>query len=159
MSTINPAFGRFLAGIGGALLIASLFMPWMDTAGVTRDGWQSLGVWDVFLAITGVCGIAAAVTGGMFGFFRPDLSFNGMTDIFGVVAATLIAWLLVVDFPSEASREAGVYLALVGAAAVATGAGDFRVRSLFPRMPSAEHPDDGRGAPGTGHPSGIGRRL
>lgn len=32
----------------------------------------------------------------------------------------------------------GLYLALVGATAVATGAGDFRVRSLFPRMPNAE---------------------
>lgn len=138
MTTINPGFGRLLAGCGGALLIASLFMPWSGGAGVTQAGWQTLSAWDVFLAITGVCGIAAAITGGRFGFFRPDLSFNGMTDIFGVVAGILIAWLILFDFPTGASREVGVYLALVGTTAVATGAGDFRVRSVFPRMPSAE---------------------
>jgi hypothetical protein len=138
MSTINPAFGRLLAGLGGAILIASLFMPWSESAGVTNDGWQTLSAWDVFLLITGVCGIATAITGGRFGFFRPDLSFNGMTDIFGVIAGILIAWLILFDFPSGANREVGLYLALVAAAAVATGAGDFRVRSVFPRMPNAE---------------------
>jgi hypothetical protein len=137
MSTINPGLGRLLAGFGGALLIASLFMPWSEAAGVTHDGWQTLNTWAVFLAITGVCGVAAAITGGRFGFFRPDLSFNGMTDIFGVVAGILIAWLIF-DFPSGADREIGVYAGLVGAAVVATGAGDFRVRSFFPRMPNAE---------------------
>jgi hypothetical protein len=135
MTTINPALGRLLAGLGGTLLIGSLFMTWNDGAGVSQDGWQTLSVWDVFLAITGVCGIAAALTGGRFGFFRPDLSFNGMTDIFGVMAGILIAWLLLFDFPSGADRGVGVYLALIGAAAVATGAGDFRVKSLFPRVP------------------------
>jgi hypothetical protein len=138
MSTINPAFGRLLAGLGGALLIASLFMPWSEAAGVTDDGWQTLSAWDIFLLITGACGFAAAITGGRFGFFRPDLSFNGMTDIFGVIAGILIAWLILFDFPSDANREVGLYLALVGAAAVATGAGDFRVKSVFPRMPDAE---------------------
>jgi hypothetical protein len=138
MTTINPEFGRLLAGCGGALLIVSLFLPWSDAVGVSHDGWETLSVWDVFLLITGVCGIAAAITGGRFGFFRPDLSFNGMTDIFGVVAVILIAWLILVDFPSAANRELGLYLALIGAAAVATGAGDFRVKSVFPRMPEAE---------------------
>ena len=139
MSTINAGLGRLLAGVGGALLIAALFMPWSDAAGATHDGWGTLDTWDVFLAITGACGIAAAVTGGRFGFFRPDLSLNGMTDIFGVVATILIAWLLF-DFPSGADQEVGVYLALVGAAVIATGAGDFRVKSFFPEMPQGDRP-------------------
>ena len=140
MSTINPGLGRLLAGCGGVLLIASLFMPWSGVAGVTRTGWEAVSVWDVFVLITGVCGIAAAITGGRFGFFRRDLSFNGMTDIFGVVLGILIAWLILFDFPSGASREVGVYLALAGAAAVATGAGDFRVTSWFPRLPESDQP-------------------
>jgi hypothetical protein len=141
MTTINPALGRLLAGFGGVLLIASLFMPWSDIAGVTQDGWETLNTWDVFLAITGVCGIAAAITGGRFGFFRLDLSFNGMTDIFGVVSGILIAWLMLFDFPSGAERELGLYVALVGAAVVATGAGDFRVTSLFPAIPQGDRPN------------------
>lgn len=138
MTTINPGLGRLLAGCGGALLIASLFMPWSDVAGVSDDGWQLLGTWDVFLAITGACGIAAGLSGGRFGFFRPDLSFNAMTDIFGVLAGVLIGWLILVDFPSGASEGIGVYLALAGAIAVMTGAGDFRVRSVFPKVPEAD---------------------
>jgi len=141
MTTINPGLGRLLAGCGGVLLIGSLFMSWSDAAGVTHDGWQTLSAWDVFLVITGVSGIAAAITGGRFGFFRPDLSLNGMTDIFGVVAGILIAWLVLFDFPSGANREVGVYLALVGATAIATGAGDFRVRSLFPGIPEGSRPN------------------
>jgi hypothetical protein len=140
VSTVNPALGRLLAGFGGVLLIASLFMPWSEVAGFTHTGWQTVSVWDVFVLITGVCGIAAAVTGGRFGFFRRDLSFNGMTDIFGVILAILIAWFILFDFPSGGSREVGVYLALVGAAAVATGAGDFRVTSFFPPLPQSDQP-------------------
>jgi hypothetical protein len=134
MSTINPGVGRMLAGIGGVLLIASLFLPWSEAAGTTHDGWQSLSAWDVFLATTGGCGIAAALTGGRFGFFRPDLSFNAMTDIFGVMAGVLLAWLLVFDWPAGAGREAGSYLALIAAATIATGAGDFKVQSMFPAV-------------------------
>jgi hypothetical protein len=134
MSTINPALGRVVAGCGGILLIASLFMPWSEVAGHTRTGWETVSVWDLFVLITGVCGIAAAVTGGRFGFFRADLSFNAMTDIFGVALLVLIPWLIVFDFPSGAGREVGVYVALAGAATVATGAGDFRPAALFPRL-------------------------
>jgi hypothetical protein len=140
MSTINPSLGRLLAGAGGALLIASLFMSWSEDSGVTRTGWETFSVSDVFFLITGVCGVAAAVTGGRFGFFRRDLSFNGMTDIFGVLACILLVWLILFDFPSEASRQIGVYLALVAAAAIAAGAGDFRVRTLFPKMPEGDRP-------------------
>ena len=136
MSTINPGFGRLLAGGGGALLIASLFLDWTGTpGGPSLTGWELATMSDVFFLIAGVLGIAAAITGGRFGFFRPDLSFNGTTDILGVVATILIAWLILFDFPSGASREVGVYLALIGALAIACGAGDFRVKSIFPRIP------------------------
>jgi hypothetical protein len=138
MSTINPALGRVIAGFGGALLIAALFMPWSEAGGVTQSGWELATMSDVFFLITGACGLAVAITGARFGFFRSDLSFNAMTDIFGVVAAILIGWLILFDFPPEASREIGVYLALGGAAAIATGAGDFGVTSLYPRIPDAE---------------------
>ena len=125
MSTINPGLGRVLAACGGVLLIASLFMTWSGT----RTGWETVQVWDVFIVITGACGIVAAITGGRYGFFRPDLSFNAMTDIFGVVLMVLIVWQLV-----DAGGDSGVYVALAGATVVATGAGDFKVTSLFPRV-------------------------
>ena len=140
MTTINPGVGRLLAGLGGALLIASLFMPWIDAAGIDRSGWETQTMSDLFLLITGLSGLAAAITGGTFGFFRPDLSLNAMTDIFGVVATILIAWFLVFDLPSGASAQVGASLALIAAAAIATGAGDFRVTAVFPKLPEANRP-------------------
>jgi hypothetical protein len=141
MSTVNPGLGRLLAAGGGALLIASLFLPWADFPdGVSRSGWEVLTMSDVFFLIVGLFGIAAAITGGRFGFFRPDLSLNGATDILGLIAAILLGWLILFDFPSGAGREAGVYLALIAAIAIACGAGDFRVTSFFPKMPNGDRP-------------------
>ena len=106
MSTVNPGVGRVLAGLGGALLIASLFMPWAEgPGGATRDGWQLFRVADVYLLIVGLHGIAAAITGGRFGYFRPDLSLNGTADILAVVATILLVWLIALDFPSGAARD------------------------------------------------------
>jgi hypothetical protein len=138
MSTINPSIGRLLAGGGGALLIASLFMPWSERGGVSQTGWEALTVADGLLLIAGVLGLAAAVTGGRFGFFRSDLSLNAATDIVALIGAILLAWLLLFDWPSGESREVGAYLALVAASAVSIGAGDFRVRSLFPPLPEGD---------------------
>jgi len=135
VSTINPGIGRVLAGVGGALLIATLFMPWADGPGdTTRNGWELLTMSDVFFLIVGLCGIAAGLTGGRFGLFRPDLSMSGTTDILGVVATILLIWLIVFDFPSGAGQGSGVYVALIASVAIASGAGDFRVREFFPRM-------------------------
>ncbi len=135
MSTVNPGVGRVLAGLGGALLIASLFMPWAEgPGGATRDGWELFRATDVYLLIVGLHGIAAAISGGRFGYFRPDLSLNGTADILAVVAAILLVWLIAFYFPSGASQGLGVYMALIASLAIASGAGDFRVREIFPRM-------------------------
>jgi hypothetical protein len=142
MSTINPRLGRLLAGCGAALLIGSLFMAWSESgAGLSLTGWEMFTVSDVLFLITALLGLAAAITGGRFGFFRPDLSLNATADIVAVIAGTLLAWLIVFDWPTGASRQAGVYLALAGAAAITIGTGDFRVRSLFPRLPDGERTD------------------
>lgn len=137
MTTINPGLGRLLAGAGGALLIASLFLPWLENpGGGTRDGWEVLAATDVLLLVTGLLAVAAAITGGRFGFFRPDMSLNATADIFGVVSAIVVGSWLLFDVPSGASSEVGSYLALIAAIVVACGAGDFRVTSLFPRIES-----------------------
>ncbi len=55
----------------------------------------------------------------------------------GLVATILLAWLIVLDFPSHADREAGSFLALIAAIAITCGAGDYstlRGAPLFPRI-------------------------
>jgi hypothetical protein len=137
VTTINAGLGRLLAGAGGALLLASLFLPWADdSGGGSRSGWELLSAGsEVLFVIVALLGMAAAITGGRIGFFRPDVSLNGTADMLAVVASLVLGWLLLFDFPSGASPAVGVYLALVGAIVVACGAGDFRPPALFPKLP------------------------
>jgi hypothetical protein len=136
MTTINPGLGRVIAGAGGLLLLVSLFLPWADHAGgASQSGWEASGSSDVLFVIAALLGLAAAITGGRIAFFRPDVSLNGAADMIAVAATTVLAWLLLADFPAGAARGAGIYLGLAGAAAIACGAGDFRPRTLFGRLP------------------------
>jgi hypothetical protein len=147
MTTSQARHGRSIVGFGGALLLVSLFLPWAGAGGETRSGWELWTMADVFLAIVASFAIAAAITGGRFGLFRPDLSLNGATDLLGVVATTLLAWLLVFDFPTGAGRAIGVYLALIAAMAIAGGAADWRTlrgAPPFPRIPADDERPDHR---------------
>ena len=119
------------------LLIVSLFLPWATAGGADRTGFELLTMADVFLLVVGLVAIAAALTWGRFGLFRPDLSLNGAADLLGLVATILLAWLIFFDFPPDASREIGVFLALIATIAIAGGAGDYstlRGAPLFPRI-------------------------
>ena len=138
MESSNRRAGQLIAGAGGVLLIVSLFLPWAEQGDISRSGWELWTMADVFFLIAGLCAIAAAITGGRFGLFRPDVTLIGATDLFGVVATVLIGWLLIFDFPAGADREIGVFLALIAAMTIAGGAGDYRVlrgASWFPRVP------------------------
>jgi hypothetical protein len=124
---------RLIIGGGGVVLIGSLFMPWAGG----RSGWEFLTATDVFFLIVGIVAVAAATTGGEIGLFRPDVSLNGMADLFSLVASALIAWLLIFEFPAAASRGVGVFVALGASVAIASAAGDYRVlhgASWFPRL-------------------------
>ncbi len=123
----KPGIGQLIAGAGGVLLIVSLFLPWADVQGASQTGWELSTMADVFFLIAGLVAIGAAITGGRHSFFRPDLSLNAATDLLGVVATLLLAWLLVFDFPANADPEAGDYLALIAAVAIMGGAGDYSV--------------------------------
>jgi hypothetical protein len=142
MTSTKRGLGHVICGVGGALLIVSLFLPWASAGDVDRTGWEFWTMADVFLLIVGVVAIASAITGGRFGVFRPDMSLNGAADLLAVVSTILIAWLILFDFPEGASREIGVFLALAAAMAVAGGAGDYRTlrgAPLFPPIKSNRH--------------------
>lgn len=135
MTSTKRGPGHLTCGLGGTLLIVSLFLPWASAGDVERSGWELWTMADVFLLFVGLAAIGAAITGGRFGLFRPDVSLNGAADLLGVVATILIAWLIVFDFPEGASREIGVFLALISAMAIAGGAADYgtlRGEPLFP---------------------------
>ena len=130
--------GRLIVGAGALLLIVSLFLPWADKGGVSAAA-GTCGRWPTSSSSSpALCAIAAAITGGRVGLFRPDLTLIGATDLLGLVAFVLIGWLLVFDFPAGADREIGAFLALVAAITIAGGAGDYRPlrgASWFPKVP------------------------
>ncbi len=137
-SSGSPRAGHWIAGAGGVLLIVSLFLPWAEKAGSSRSGFELWTMADVFFLVAGLCAIAAAITGGRIGVFRPDLSLIAATDLLALVAIVLTGWLLVFDFPAGAAREVGAFLALIAAITIAAGAGDYRpLRGApwFPRVP------------------------
>jgi hypothetical protein len=136
MNTSQSGPGQLIAGAGGTLLIISLFLPWADAGGVSRSGWELWTTADVFFLIAAFLAIVTAITGGRFGLFRPDVSVKGATDLLGVVATMLIAWLIIFDFPAGASREIGVFVALIAAIVIAGGAGDYRVLRGAPWFPA-----------------------
>jgi hypothetical protein len=129
----KPGIGQLIAGAGGVLLIASLFMPWVEVSGGDESGWELSSTTDVFLLIAALMAIASTITGGRVALFRPDMSVNAAADILGVVATVLLAWLLIFDLPAGASAEAGLFLALAAAIAIMSGVGDY---SVFRRAPS-----------------------
>ena len=138
MESSNRGVGPLVAGAGGVLLIVSLFLPWAESGGVSRSGWELWTMADVFFLIAGLCAIAAAVTGGRIGLFRPDLSLMAAADLLSLVATVMIGWLLLFDFPEGADRDIGVFVALIAAVTIAGGAGDYRPlrgASWFPRVP------------------------
>lgn len=137
MTEKKPRPGQLITGAGGVLLIVSLFLPWAGAGGTTQTGFELLAVGDVFLLIAGLVAIATALTWKRYGLFRPDMSMNAAADLLGVVATILLAWLTIFNFPSGASREIGVFLALVAAIAIAAGVGDYsplRGAPWFPRI-------------------------
>jgi hypothetical protein len=134
MGTSKSGVARFITGMGGVVMIVSLFLPWASVEEVDATGWELWTLADLLFLLAGIFAIGAAITGGRFGLFRPDLSLNGATDLLGVLSTLLLAWLVVFDFPEEASREVGVFLALGGAMAVAGGVGDYSV--LRPGAPA-----------------------
>jgi hypothetical protein len=138
MSSGIPRGGHLIAGAGGVLLIGSLFLPWAGEGTVGRTGWELWTMADLFFLIAGLCAIAAAITGGRIGLFRPDLTLMAATDLLALVAIVLIGWLLIFDFPAGSDREVGAFLALAGAITMAGAAGDYRPlhgASWFPRVP------------------------
>ncbi len=141
MSKKKPVPGQLITGAGGVLLIVSMFLPWVGAGETHRTGFELLTIGDVLLLIVGLVAIVAALTWGRYGLFRPDLSLNGAADLLGLVAAILLAWLILFDFPTGASREVGVFLALVATIAIAGGTGDYSVlrgAPLFPRIDQSE---------------------
>jgi hypothetical protein len=99
----------------------------------------------VYFVVCGVFGIATAITGGLYGVCRPDVSLIGATDLLNTTAMLLLAWLIL-DFPDQATRQPGVFCALASAGVTAFSVADYRpLRGApwFPPTKASESPRAG----------------
>jgi uncharacterized membrane protein len=145
--TVRP--GEVIAGIGGLVLLVSLFTSWY-VGGVSA--WEALTVIDVILALVALLGIALLVTQAIMR--RPGwpVALSVLTSTLGFIAAVLVL-LRIVDLPETDGLAGGVWLALAGVIALTAGAwlamGDERNRNVpEPRVEVRPAPPAG-GTPAT----------
>lgn len=141
MTARTPMYRRLIAGAGGAVLIVAVFLPWASVEGASRTGWEFNSVAGVLFVVAGVFGIATAITGGQYAAGRPDLSLIAATDLLNTISMLLLAWLIPFDFPAHATREPGVFCALIAAAATGFAVADYgplRGAPWFPPMKPSE---------------------
>jgi hypothetical protein len=117
--------GDWVAGLGGALLLVSLFLPWYDVARVERHltGWQAFSVIDVILAIAALIGLALTATAAVRRTPAVPVALGVIGAPVGALAA-LLALVRVLDPPGPndlLDLAVGSWLGLVGALALAAG--------------------------------------
>ena len=111
--------GQLVAAAGGILLFIFLFLPWFGERGdVSLSGWEGQSSTDLYLLITAVVAVGAALTSGV---VFPGVTTNGASALLGGVGTILLLWLVLFDYPERADREIGLYLSLLAVAAIAFG--------------------------------------
>jgi hypothetical protein len=63
MDISRTSTGQRIAGVGGVLLFIFLFLPWFGEGGLELSGWEGQSSTDVYLLITAIVAVAAALAG------------------------------------------------------------------------------------------------
>ena len=135
MDTSRLTTGDIIAGVGGIVLLISLFLPWygasVDVGGFSAsesgNGWEAMSFIDILLfviALVAIAVVAARATGQLPAEVPAAVVLLGL----GALAVLLVLYRIIDipvegDIPDEVdlSRKIGVFVALIGAAAVAYG--------------------------------------
>jgi hypothetical protein len=121
MDPMRARQGRLVMGVGGLMLFGFLFLPWFGEAGLTETGWEGQSSTDLYLLITAMVAVAAALPASR-AMLLPGVTMSGAAALLGAVGSVLLVWLSFIDFPSGADRKVGVFLALVAALVITVGA-------------------------------------
>jgi hypothetical protein len=134
MDTSRLTTGDMVAGAGGVVLLISLFLPWygvsIDIANVSvsesATGWESLDFIDILLFLISIAaiGVVAARAAGQLPADVPGaVVLLGLGGLAVLLVLYRIIDIPVGDVPDEVdlSRKLGVFIALIGAVAIAYG--------------------------------------
>jgi hypothetical protein len=140
--------------VGGVVLLISLFLPWygvsVDLAGFSASesgtGWEVLGFIDILLFLISVGAIAVVVAKAA-GALPADVPAPVVLLGLGALAVLLVIYRII-DIPTEGdvpeqvdlSRKVGIFIALIGAAAVAYGGWRTNTESPTGRVAPATDP-------------------
>jgi hypothetical protein len=134
MDTSRLTTGDIIAGVGGVVLLISLFLPWYGasvsvagfSASESGSGWEALGFIDILLfliAVAAIAIVAARAAGALPAELPAPVVLLGL----GALAVLLVLYRIidvpVDDVPDQVdiSRKVGIFIALIGAAGVAYG--------------------------------------
>jgi hypothetical protein len=135
MDTSRLTPGDISAGIGGIVLLVSLFLPWYGvsvnvrgfSASENGSGWEVLSTIDIILFVIAVAAIALVVLKAV-DQLSADVPVALILLGLGALAVLLILYRLIdspapSDLPDEVdvSRKIGIFIGLIGAAGVAYG--------------------------------------
>jgi hypothetical protein len=114
--------GEWVAGIGGIVLVVSLFLDWYSVDGSGASAWESFSVVDIALALTGAFAVALAVVTSLHRAGAVPIATASLLGPIGFFTALLLLWR-VLDPPGsgDVSREPGLWLGLAALATIAAG--------------------------------------
>jgi hypothetical protein len=153
MNTSRLTTGDIIAGVGGIVLLISLFLPWygvsVDIAGFkaseSGSGWEALGFIDILLFLVSAAAVAI-VAARAAGALPADIPAPVILLGLGALAVLLVLFRII-DIPAgdvpngvDLSRKVGIFIALIGAAAVAYGGWRTNSESPAARMTPATSP-------------------
>src|SRR5215211_4663891 len=92
-------------------------VPGADT---TANAWQSFDFIDIVLLVTIIVAVGLAVMSAMGSSVNLPVAASALTAGLGILATLLILYRII-DPPSDADREFGVFLGLIAAAGIAAG--------------------------------------
>jgi hypothetical protein len=134
MDTSRLTTGDMIAGVGGIVLLISLFLPWygvsIDIANVSvsesATGWESLDFIDILLFLISIAAIGVVAARGA---GQLPAEVPGAVVLLGLGGlAVLLVLYRIVDIPAgdvpdevDLSRKIGIFIGLIGAAAIAYG--------------------------------------
>jgi hypothetical protein len=134
MDTSRLTTGDMIAGVGGAVLLIALFLPWygvsVDVAGFSASesgtGWEALSFVDILLfliSLAAIAIVAARATGQLPAEVPAALVLLGLGALAVLLVIFRIIDIPVDDVPDQVdiSRKIGIFIALIGAAGVAYG--------------------------------------
>jgi hypothetical protein len=122
--------GEWIAGVGGAALLGSLFAPWYGPASLSA--WEALSVLDVLLALVAAGGVLLALVTATQRVAAVPIALGAVVTLAGLVGVVLVLVRLVAIPDVASSREWGAWLGLAGSLGILAG-GVLAIRDERPR--------------------------